>query len=634
MKAAGKAQGFSIRTKLLGGFILVALIGVINAYIGMDGIKDAKEAAEDIGETHVPSINLLAGIRGAIWHTVVIQLTVVNPLSPLDMRKEQYTKLEESFGKIDADWKTYSDIKKAEARSDEEKKNAAPTAGSDLAKSFMAKYGDYKSKAVALAEVSKQRDTLLDTGVKSGDARVAALDGKLWASYLEIRAARADLMKDSYALVELEVKNSHETVGVAVADAKHHYRLIIAAAIVGFLLAVMLGYFLSRAVSGAVAAMLRAINDVAKGDFTREAHILSRDEIGVMGDTFNGMVKELRGMFQEIGGSSRTLATSAEELSAVSTQLSASSGQMSQQTAGVASATEQMSANINSMAAAVEEASVNATTVSSTAEQMSANMNAIATAVEEMSHSIREVAKNTGETSQVAGEAMGLSSSASDTMQRLGASANEIGKVTAMIKRIAEQTNLLALNATIEAASAGEAGRGFAVVANEIKELANQSARAAEEIAAKIEGVRGSATSAVRVISDVSDIIGKINTSVEGITGAMNQQTAAANEISRNVAEVSKGAVDIAGSISEMAKGTAEISRNTGEAARGADDVFTNIQGISKAVLDNNAGITQINSSSGELAKMASSMQAMISRFKVESSGGGPKGIILSENAG
>ncbi len=435
-------------------------------------------------------------------------------------------------------------------------------------------------------------------------------------------AKMTDSLSEIEALVEKNALEARNESILAAARDRNLSLLITAAAIVGFILAVMLAYHLSRSVTRPITAMVDAIKEVAQGDFTREVPVTSRDEIGVMGETFNGMVEELRHMFKEIGGNSRTVAASAEELSAVSTQLASSSDLMSQQAAGVASATDQMSSNINSMAAAVEEASVNANAVSGTAEQMSANMHSIATAVEEMSHSIREVAKNTGETSQVAGEAMGLSKSASDTMHQLGASANEIGKVTAMIKRIAEQTNLLALNATIEAASAGEAGRGFAVVANEIKELANQSARAAEEIAAKIEGVRGSATSAVKVISDVSDIIGKINTSVEAITGAMNQQTAAANEISRNVAEVSKGAVDIAGSISEVAKGTTEISRNSGEAARGANEVSSNIQGISKAVRESNAGIQQIHTSSSELTKIAGALYGMVAKFKVETNGG------------
>ena len=427
------------------------------------------------------------------------------------------------------------------------------------------------------------------------------------------------------ALVEKNAREARDESNLAAAHARSLSLLITAAAIIGFLLAVLLAYYLSRSITRPISAMVEAIKEVAQGDFTREVPVTSRDEIGVMGETFNSMVEELRGMFKEISGSSRTVADSAEELSAISTQLASSSSQMSQQALGVATATGQMTSNINSMAAAVEEASVNANTVSGTAEQMSANMHSIAAAVEEMSHSIREVAKNTGETSHVANQAMGLSKSASNTMHQLGASANEIGKVTMMIKRIAEQTNLLALNATIEAASAGEAGRGFAVVANEIKELANQSARAAEEIAAKIEGVRGSATSAVKVISDVSDIIGRINTSVETITGAMNQQTAAANEISRNVAEVSKGAVDIAGSISEVAKGTTEISRNSGEAARGANDVSLNIHGISNAVRESNVGIQQIHASSSQLTSIAGALHGMVGKFKVEANGKAPR---------
>ena len=108
---------------------------------------------------------------------------------------------------------------------------------------------------------------------------------------------------------------------------------------------------------------------------------------------------------------------------------------------------------------------------------------------------------------------MQMSQSATDTMNVLGKAAKDIGEVTALIKRIAEQTNLLALNATIEAASAGDAGKGFAVVANEIKELASQSAQAAEDIARRIEGAQSNTEEAVRVISGISDVIDSINES-------------------------------------------------------------------------------------------------------------------------
>ncbi len=377
------------------------------------------------------------------------------------------------------------------------------------------------------------------------------------------------------------------------------------------------------------------VGEIAKGDFTMEVPVSSQDEMGVLGGHVNGMIAELRGMFVEIGQNSKTLAASAEEMSAVSTQLASGSEEMTAQSSGVASATEQLSANINAMAAGAEESSANSATVASTAEQMSANMSSIASAIEEMSITIKDIAGNSQQTSKVANDALGLSKTASETMQTLGVAANEIGKVTEMIKRIAEQTNLLALNATIEAASAGEAGRGFAVVANEIKQLANQSAQAAEEIAAKIEGVQNSSNGAVRVITDISQIIGKINESVGGITNVVNQQMIAANEISKNVSEVTAGANSIASSIAEVAKGAGETARNAGEAARGTNEISSNIQGISKAVGDNNNGIQQINASSGELAKIAGNMEMMISRFKVENDGhSSRREIVLRENAG
>ncbi len=389
---------------------------------------------------------------------------------------------------------------------------------------------------------------------------------------------------------------------------------------------------IARALTTSMNDTVSVVSSLAEGDFTREVPVTSRDEVGTLGRSVNAMVADLRKMFVEIGQNSKTLAASAEEMSAISSQLASGSEEMNAQASGVASATEQLSANINAMAAGAEESSANSSTVASTAEQMSANMSSIASAIEEMSITIKDIAGNSEQTSKVANDAMGLSKSASETMQTLGGAANEIGKVTEMIKRIAEQTNLLALNATIEAASAGEAGRGFAVVANEIKQLANQSAQAAEEIAAKIEGVQHSSNGAVRVIDDIAKIIGKIHGAVGVITNVVNQQMVAANEISKNVSEVTAGANSIASSIAEVAKGAGETARNAGEAARGTNEISSNIQGISKAVGDNNSGIQQINASSGELAKIAGGLESMIGRFKVETNNGGPKEISLHKD--
>lgn len=387
--------------------------------------------------------------------------------------------------------------------------------------------------------------------------------------------------------------------------------------IVGVFAIAAVSIIISRSLSNPIHKIVEIIRDIAHGDFTRTIDIKSGDEIGVLARSMNEMVANLRNMIQQIGENSRSLSSSSEELSAVSNQLASGSEQTTSQANMVAGATEQMSSNINTMASAVEEMSVNISNVSSGAEQMSKNMESVSSAVEEMTASINEITKNAKDASQVATQAMDMSHSASDTMNALGTAAREIGAVTEVIKRIAEQTNLLALNATIEAASAGEAGKGFAVVANEIKELANQSATAAEDIASKIEGVQGNAKDAVKVIADVSDIISAINESVNVITHSVEQQSLASSNIAANVGEAANGINSIATSIAEVSAGANDVSRNAGEAARGANDVSANIQGVSQAANDSNAGAQQVNTSSGGLARIAGELEAMISKFRV-----------------
>ncbi|MDH5678364.1 MAG: methyl-accepting chemotaxis protein, partial [Nitrospinota bacterium] len=365
-----------------------------------------------------------------------------------------------------------------------------------------------------------------------------------------------------------------------------------------------------------VTAMIRDIAE-GEGDLTRRLDTGSKDEIGEMAHWFNRFVENLQGLMLKIGENSRSLASASEEMSSVSSQLAGGSEEMSSQTTTVAGATEQMSANINAMAAAVEEMSMNVGSISTGAEQMSQNMNMVSSAVEEMSTSIKEISKSAREASAVAEKAAKMSKDASGTMGALDAASVEIGKVTEVIKRIAEQTNLLALNATIEAASAGDVGKGFAVVANEIKELANQSASAAEDIASRIEGTQENTRKAVQVIAEVAKVIGDINVSVESINSSVEQQTRAAAKISSNVGDAAGGANNIASSIAEVAKGANSVSQNAGEAAKGANNVSSNIQGVNKAVNDQSAGAQQVNTSSKQLATIAGELDGLIRRFKV-----------------
>jgi len=310
------------------------------------------------------------------------------------------------------------------------------------------------------------------------------------------------------------------------------------------------------------------------------------------------------------------LASQSEELSTVSGSLVSASEEMSSQANNVSAATEQMSANINAMASASEQMNVNAQSVASASEQMSRNVANVAGAIEELSASMSMVGEKARTGATVANEAMKTSSEASGTMNQLGMAAQEIGQVTEVIKRIAEQTNLLALNATIEAASAGDAGRGFAVVANEIKELANQSAQAAEDIAKRIRGVQGKTDEAVKAISQVSVIIAKLNEASEAINALVSEQAKATNDMASNVAEANTGVNSITASIKEVAEGTREMSRNAGEAAKGAGDVSSNIGEVKVASTNTSSNASQVNVSAGELAKLAGELKQITMDIK------------------
>jgi len=331
--------------------------------------------------------------------------------------------------------------------------------------------------------------------------------------------------------------------------------------IAALLISIGLGLFLTRSVVSPLEVVVNALSRIEKGDMTARAGLTRGDELGALSRALDNLAIKLQSIFRNLQQDSDALASSAEELSSIGKQVTKNAEENESNIASVASASEQASTNTNTIAAAIEE----------------------------MSASISQIASNAGEANKVASEATDKSREATGAMGKLGAAAKEIGQVTDVIKKIADMTNLLALNATIEAASAGAAGKGFAVVAGEIKELANQSAKSADDIARRIEGIQSGTGEAVSVIKGVSEIIAKINNSVESISSHVNQQTKASNE----------------------------ISRNTSEAAKGVSVMNQSVAGIAKGAKEGAEGAKQINQSAGELAKLASNLKGVLSGFRI-----------------
>lgn len=239
----------------------------------------------------------------------------------------------------------------------------------------------------------------------------------------------------------------------------------------------------------------------------------------------------------------------------------------------VASASTELSVTARSMSSIAEATSDRATTVAAAAEEATANVSVVAAASEQMATSVREIAQQVSSSSRVTGEAVVIANTSAQTIQNLSIAADKIGEVVSMISDIAGQTNLLALNATIESARAGEAGKGFAVVASEVKSLANQTARATEDISRQIGEMQSATKSAVDAIAEIQRTIDEINSVSMAINAAVEEQSAATSEIMRNTQEASIGTQDVSRNITHVQQGANETGEAAGEVVSAAEEL-------------------------------------------------------------
>ena len=296
--------------------------------------------------------------------------------------------------------------------------------------------------------------------------------------------------------------------------------------VAGIVLAI-LAWLIAGSIVGRLNTIGRILESMGAGDLTATVEATAMDEIGKLAINQATAANELRSLVGQVAEGAKEVADTATSLRTSTNGLRHNASETGAQSGVVAAAAEQVSSSVQSVAAGAEE----------------------------MGASIREIAQSANEAAKVAAQATNAAAQANEQVARLGVSSEEIGDVVKVITSIAEQTNLLALNATIEAARAGEAGKGFAVVAGEVKDLAQETARATEDISRRVTAIQADTNDAVAAIGLIGQIVGQINDYQMTIASAVEEQTATTNEMTRSIAEAATGSTEIAANITDIAGG-------------------------------------------------------------------------------
>jgi methyl-accepting chemotaxis protein len=548
-----------IRTKVIVAFGLVLAVTIALGLVAMQRLGGVNNAASEIRDNWLPSTRLVGDFAfNAIRYR---QLEAAAVLATTDEARSKEAATMKAVAETAAkDWREYEPMV---VDGDERR----------LADQIKQGWSNYVAMSQKLLEIAAKSDQKTATAFYAGEMR-SEFNSKV------MDPLRAD--------IDLNTANGKKAADDGAAIYASARVFIVGALVLAALFCVVAGYLIVVSVSAPIRRMTDAMGKLAQHDLTTEiAGIGRKDEIGQMAGAVQ-VFKESMAKADQLTLEQQAAQEQKEQRQKRVEEYIATFDRSVQDALGaLASASTEMRSTAESMSATAEETSRQATAVAAATEQASANVQTVASATEEMSASIGEITRQVNQSNQIAVKAVEEAAKSTATVQGLATAAEKIGAVVQLISDIASQTNLLALNATIEAARAGEAGKGFAVVASEVKSLANQTAKATDEISQQISSMQGATHDAVEAIQGID----------------------------KTIATMSEISTAIASAIEEQGAATREITRNTQEAAHGTQEVSRNVQGVTQAASETGTAATQVLAASNELSQQSELLRTKVGDF-------------------
>ncbi|MBI4967712.1 MAG: methyl-accepting chemotaxis protein [Rhodospirillales bacterium] len=452
-------------------------------------------------------------------------------------------------------------LEELEATLAEFKKALGAAPKSELAEKIAA----YEAAVKALGEAHSEIDLVVGTIMPELAGKFAAL-----ADDLKTRQAK----RLDQAMTDTDQANA----------ASQRFAIILSA--IAVVMSVVLAWLVTRSITGPVNAMTGAMGKLAEGQLETEVPARDNaDELGHMAQAvqiFKDNAVKLRQM------SARMEADARRNQRKMQSQVLTLNHALEEEVSGtvemvlsVSASLKQSSENMDGAMTSVQNQSAAAAEAS---EQANGSVNAVAAAAEELSSSVQEISRQVSQSTRIAQSAEEEARHVDAMVTGLAEAAKNVGEVVKLINAIASQTNLLALNATIEAARAGEAGKGFAVVANEVKNLANQTAKATDEIAGQVTGIQNATQEAVQAIGAIAKTINEMNAIASGIASAVEEQSAATQEIARAAQQAADGTRTATGNIGEVSRAATETAQIVAAVRFSAEQVDERIREMSQTI--------------------------------------------------